>query len=538
MRDAPPSALSRFATRKPRNLYFSDGGFIPRAGTASRGFAHVPPAGAFSPLDGACPVSLSPPPSWSGPQTRGPARRPARRPGRQKLRWGWIEAVILAIVLCPALTFLPFLRPARILLRVANYGIGLVAWAGVLRSGRARRMPAFSGRSWAYFSTGWIVLQAFNPMGDLPLAAPAGACLEIAILSPIFWAPRISTSYGRVYQMLNILFVCSFASLAVGFLQYRYPGQMTANQKSYISGPFDPPNIQVVEMTRESGRWKDLMVTRPDGQRVFRPCGLTDAPGGATTAASNCCLIGMLWILRGGTLWKRGFAGLACLMGMVMMYYCQVRTIYLITLGGLGLLGVCLFLRRDFRALSILTTIGLAIFVAGLAWAVKNGGADVLRRFEDLVDGSGTGTYSSSRGRFLEETFGRYIWEYPLGAGMGHWGMMNMYFGHPETSLYSEIQLTAWVFDGGIPLMVGYGGAAALTLWYVFRLSLRVRDPEFGKVACTIVGMNMGILVAVISGLPFISPYGLQYWLALGATIGAAAHQPRPQSRPWARGRA
>jgi hypothetical protein len=439
-------------------------------------------------------------------------------------------------LLFPALTFLPFLRPVRVLLRAGNYGIGLIAWAGVLSSGRAKRMPEFTGRSWAYFSAGWLALQVFNPMGELPLGAPAHFCMELSILSPIFWAPRISTTYSRVYKMLKIMFVCSLASLVFGFLQFYNPGQIagTGTATSYIPGPFDPPTIQVVELAQGSGSWQELMLERPGGGKAFRPCGLTDSPGGAALAGSNCCLIGMLWVLRRGPLWKRGFFGVVSLMGMVMMYYCQIRIIYLVTLGGLGLLGVCLFLRRDFRSLTLLTTLGLVIFVAALGMAIRNGGDVVIKRFEALLNESTAETYDSSRGRFLAETFETTIWEYPLGAGLGRWGMMNMYFGNPGNSLYSEIQLTAWIFDGGIPLMVGYGGALVLCIWHVFRLALRTRDPEFGKVACTVVGMSTGVLVTAFGSMPFMSPFGLQCWLVLGVTIGAAAHQPRVRSGPRA----
>ena len=467
-------------------------------------------------------VPLSPstlPPSRSARPAPGP--RPGSR--SRRLPWGWIELVTLSLVLIPALTFVPFLAPIRLLLRVAQYGIGMAAWIGVLMSGRAHRLPSFPGRSWATFCVIWLLLQVLNPMGDLPLAAPAHCIMTLSILSPIFWAPRITLSYARVEQMIRVLFVCSCFSLIFGFLQYYNPGHIAG--KSYISGRFDPPTIQVVQTYQESGRWKELMIERSDGQKVFRPCGLTDSPGGAAGAASNCCLIGMVWILRRGPSWKRGFYCLVCLMSMVMLYFCQVRVIYLVTLGGLGLLGFCLFLRRDFRSLTILATIGLAIFVAALGWVIRNGGAEVLKRFEALVDKSSTKVYSENRGVFLESVFNELIWDYPLGSGLGHWGTTNLYFGHPRKDIYSEIQFQAWVYDGGIPLMVAYSVAAVLTIWHVFRISIRTRNQEFAKVACTIVGMAMGILVSGLSGMPFISSAGLQFWLILGAVIGASSHE-------------
>ena len=392
-------------------------------------------------------------------------------------------------------------------------------------SGKARRLPPFTGRGWIMFSAGWLFLQLFNPMGDLPLAAPAQFLMALSILSPIFWAPQISTTPARVDQLIRILFLCGLANLILGYLQFYNPGQI--DHDTYVSGRFDPPSIPLVEILRETGQWKELLMERPDGQKVFRPFGLTDQPGGASIAASNCFLIAMLWVIRRGPYWKRGLYGVVALMSMVMLYFCQSRVIYLITLGGLVLLSISLFLRRDFRSLSVLMTLGLAIFVAALAWAIRSGGENFIKRFEALVDKSATEVYGENRGMFLETTFEPTIWEYPLGAGLGHWGMMNVYFGDRQTSLYSEIQLTAWIYDGGIPLLIAYGGATLLVIWHVFRLSLRTRDSEFAKTLCTVCSMAAGILASTFSGMPFITPMGLQFWLLVGVTIGAVAHQAR-----------
>jgi hypothetical protein len=436
--------------------------------------------------------------------------------------------VTVALVLFPALTFVPPLRPLRMALRMGHYGVGMIGWLGVLSSGRARRSPSFPGRSWAVFSAGWLALELFNPTGELPLAAPMHLGMALSILAPIFWAPRVCGSRERLDQMLGIMFWCNFASLSLGFLQFGNPGVVQG--KAYVPGRFDPPSMQIIEMQQGDGGWEQLMIKRPDGRKAFRPCGLTDSPGGAAVAASTCCLLGMAYVLRRGPLWKRAFYGVACLMGMNMLYLCQVRVIYLVTLGGLGLLGVCLFLRRDFRSLSLLAGLGLAIFAAGLAWAVRNGGEAVLERFAELLEHSASETFEKNRGGFLANTFETIIWDYPLGAGLGRWGMMSYYFGNFRNALYSEIQPTAWVYDGGIPLLVGYSGALALCIWHVFRLSIRARDPEFAKVASLVVGMASGVVVMGLGSMPFMAPMGIQCWLIVGATIGAG----HPSGPAWA----
>jgi hypothetical protein len=58
----------------------------------------------------------------------------------------------------------------------------------------------------------------------------------------------------------------------------------------------------------------------------------------------------------------------------------------------------------------------------------------------------------------LKITFRKLLFEYPLGCGVGRWGMMTYYFGrfdaNPNPAVFVEIQPTGWLFDGGIPLLL------------------------------------------------------------------------------------
>ena len=56
------------------------------------------------------------------------------------------------------------------------------------------------------------------------------------------------------------------------------------------------------------------------------------------------------------------------------------------------------------------------------------------------------------------------LYEYPLGAGLGRWGMAAGYFGTAGApGLWAEIQITGWMIDGGVIMIVVYGGAIVMS---------------------------------------------------------------------------
>ena len=77
-------------------------------------------------------------------------------------------------------------------------------------------------------------------------------------------------------------------------------------------------------------------------------------------------------------------------------------------------------------------------------------------------------TFQEERGAFLTYTLSELLFEYPLGAGIGRWGMMHVYFGDASMweapPIHVEIQPTGWLLDGGVPLWVAMGGAIAAGL--------------------------------------------------------------------------
>ena len=68
------------------------------------------------------------------------------------------------------------------------------------------------------------------------------------------------------------------------------------------------------------------------------------------------------------------------------------------------------------------------------------------------------------------------LFEFPFGAGLGRWGMMQVYFGDPAMwqapPIHVEIQMTGWLLDGGVPMWVCYGGALASAVWFAYRTAI------------------------------------------------------------------
>jgi hypothetical protein len=429
--------------------------------------------------------------------------------------------VLLTQFVAPALLLVPGISAVRLVLRVATFAVALMAWAGAIASGR--RVPGRRGASagWAKFSAVWLGLAALNPSAASPLAAVAGLVLNLAILSPAFWVPATVRSAARLERLLAILFLCNAASAVVGILQYYYPGR------------FDPPEMR---LTGKYGRDQYTYKT-DDGREVMRPCGLSDSPGGAAPAGLYTCVVGIAFALRPIAAWKRmGCLGLAFI-GMATIYTTHVRTALVLVLAGQVAMAWMLAMRRDFAKLTQLGVTGGLIFVAALGWAMRNGGSALVERFATLLEGSSGQVYYKNRGGFLDETMNVLIWQYPLGAGMGRWGMVYMYFGGVGESLWAEIQPTAWVYDGGIPLLVGYSGAVGLAVLEAVRAATRARDRSLAYTAMIIAVVGATILVNCLSYIPFIGSIGMQFWVLLGALAGVAARQPargRPPGRPAA----
>ena len=134
--------------------------------------------------------------------------------------------------------------------------------------------------------------------------------------------------------------------------------------------------------------------------------------------------------------------------------------------------------------------------------------------------------YSASRGSQLTYTFGELLQTYPLGAGLGRWGMIAAYFGvgsTPDTSpLWVEIQVAGWAIDGGIVLLALSIAALVVTLYTEARAARDDPDARLRACAAVVLAANLGTAALIFTFTPFVTQIGLQFWFLAGALHGLA----------------
>ena len=120
--------------------------------------------------------------------------------------------------------------------------------------------------------------------------------------------------------------------------------------------------------------------------------------------------------------------------------------------------------------------------------------------------------------------------EYPFGAGLGRWGMMNRYFGDPynraSPPIWAEIQWPAWIVDGGIVLLTLYAVALILAMKDNFKLAKWGADGQLQVMAAIILAANVGLFALTFSYPVFASAAGIQFWFLTGALHGLAQRTP------------
>ncbi|MDR3638978.1 MAG: hypothetical protein P4L84_34550 [Isosphaeraceae bacterium] len=449
-----------------------------------------------------------------------PAARPQalRRELVRKVPWGWLEVVILAGTLLPALLFIPGVSKVRTVTRVASYVIMPVAWWFVARRQRPSiGVDTFPARPWLVFSAVWLALSVFHPNAHTLLAASAQAALYITIFCPAFWAGMALDSRRQIGRLLALLFLCNALSSAVGVAQVFRPGT------------FMPPDMPAL---RNEFGGQNLMYETADGRKIFRPTGLTDTPGGAGLAGVTAALIGFCWALRPIAAWKRlASVGLAFL-GIAVIYFTHVRVaLVMLLLSFVTLIGLFV-LQRNTRQAVLLAVGGVGSLVGALLWAIRSVGSSVTERFVTLFQNDPVTVFGQNRGGFVRDAFEHLIWEIPLGGGMGWWGMTRMYFGNMNvrSPVWVELMWQAWLQDGGLPLLIGYSGALVVALFDSARIALTCPDRDVAYWGAVIVSLNLSVVAACFCGVAFLSPLGVQFWI-LAAALHAADCRARAASR-------
>jgi hypothetical protein len=414
---------------------------------------------------------------------------------------GWMYAYVIAQMACQVILLVPGLGSLRPVFRSASFGASLailILVQGVPLVRHPVRL-ALGGVLVILF------LSSLNPEAGGPLAAFASFCFQLAIMAPVFWVARLRCTEDALERLLILLWLFSTASASVGVLQAWFPGRFMPAISQY-----SVRNLGALMIPTASGIW------------IPRPMGLTDTPGGAGAAGYYATLLGLGIAILKPFRFAVIAAAVSATVGMTCLYLCQIRTlVVMLGVGVLGVLGLSAAAGRIPR-FAFVAAAGAVLFVVGIAAAIALGGESTLARFEQLVATDPRLAYQVSRGEYLDHAFEVMLPRYPLGAGLGRWGMMANYFGsEPERNLTAEIQWLAWVIDGGFPLLLTYPIAILLAFFHAVNLALKRTTARIELWATIIAGYNLGGLALTFSYPIFMSTIGLEFWLVNAALIQA-----------------
>lgn len=441
------------------------------------------------------------------PRTAAP-RRPVPPPNRPPAgQPNWIVRFMVLQICCQLLLLSSAIGPARTLVRMAAFGASLLFLMLLPGSGKAH--PA----SKAGMAVLIIVALSFlNPLGDGLLPAASQATLYLAILAPIFWIPRLNLNPKAFRAVLFTFWAFYALSSFFGILQVYFPGRFQ-------------PNLSAVVIGRGSGYVKALTFVLANGERVLRPMGLTDMPGGAGTAGFYTVFFGVGFFLTEKRFLQRAIFLISMFLGMTSLYLSQVRSSLVMLICSLIMFFIVLALRGNTAKLASLAGVISGVIVISFLWAVSVGGGTILKRVGTLTGDNASKTYYDSRGAFLTYTVKELLPKYPLGAGLGRWGMSNAYFGDHSKMIWAEIQWTGWLLDGGLPLVIAYAAMLFIAFRTAWRIALTRRD-DLGLWAAVLVAYNLGA-IALTFGYPlFIGQLGMEFWILNGALFNASFSAP------------
>jgi hypothetical protein len=424
--------------------------------------------------------------------------------------WGWVHTFTLLQFTFQILLLFPQFGVLRLPMRVATFALSLVLL--VRLRGDGPRHPATSPAIWVLL----IMVASFCLHSSLNsvLAGAAQCAMYAAILGPLFWVKSLKITPKGFQWLIFMMWGFHTVSAIFGALQVYFPGQ------------FQPYLSTAIQDSQWGG--DHLKITLANGAKVYRPMGLTDRPGGAAMAGFYALLLGVGIAVRE----RKPVLRLACMgsamVGLFCIYLSQVRSILVFSGICLVCLAVVLLRQGNFGRLTIMTVGIAALVLATFAWAVTIGGESTLARLSSLVSDRADAVYQQNRGHFLEYTINVLLPQYPLGAGLGRWGMMNSYFGDKSNPLtqgiWVEIQWTGWLLDGGVPLIIAYVVALAQACRTAWKIAISPQVGDFKLWGGLIFAYNIGAIAITFNYPLFIGQGGMEFWLLNSALFVAAYH--------------
>ena len=435
-------------------------------------------------------------------------------PSDAPARWGLAEYFIVSQTAIPAVLYLPGTQGIRFYVRVASFAISLALLAWWM-SGNARQSKGHPAQTWLVVSIIYTAAMVFHPFTSSTLAGLAQIVLYASVIAPVFWAPAVVRGPDHLARLMTLLLVCNGVNAGVGVMQVYDPGRWMPQEMSRL-------------VTQSEFGLGAVTYMGPNG-RIVRPPGLFDNPGAVAGPGMYAALLGLVFATSAAPLWQRAAALLASFAGVAAIYLSQVRvSLVVLAIMLVTYVSLLFFQQRRQRAL-IFGAVAGTIVVATFSFAIVLGGQSIAERTLTLFAQDPVSLYSASRGGQLVYTFNELVDSYPLGAGLGRWGMISGYFGAGrERPLWAEIQVAGWAIDGGIPLVLVSISALVVTLLAGRRVALSDPDAKVRACAGVILAANLGTAALIFSFTPFVTQIGLQFWFLAGAVHAIAT---RPGTR-------
>lgn len=448
-----------------------------------------------------------------GPAPRSGAPSLTGGESRRSIPWGLPEWFAIIQVAGPAILFLPGTQAFRVPLRIAVFAVSLAGLVSCLR----RRRVSRTHPAWILLAiaAAYMTLMILHPTTNTVKVGLAQIGMHLAVAAPIFWAPRYFWGdYRRLARMITILWIFNGASAAVGILQVRDPA-------TWMPAEFSSA------MANAKIKISSYGYRASDGRMVIRPPGLGDSPGAACGAGMFVATMGIAYLGLPVSNLRRLLGPIMSAVGVTVILLTHVRSSLVVVIGSAVVYSIILVVQRRLGTALLLAGAVVACGVGSILYASSLGGQSTVDRFASLIESDPLTVYErSARLGMVTNTFDTLMMEHPLGAGLGRWGMMRVYFGDEmnflSPQIWAEVQFAAWVLDGGFVLLGLYLLAIALAVHRLLRLSLGRHSPLLRQWGAVIIVLSAGPIALMFSFTPFNAQMGMQFWLLIGAFEGVA----------------
>lgn len=447
---------------------------------------------------------------WSVPLAHSAPTAAIAPAAAARIPWGFAEVFVISQTALPALLYLPGTQPFRLPIRFSAFAISLMALAW--HQLEPSSPPHSRTQPWVVAVLALLGVMLFHPQTVTLTAGVAQIGVYLAVIAPLFWAPRFVRSPEQMARLFWLLLLCSGANAVVGVLQVYDPGRWLPQEFSRV----------VTQSTLGLGA---VTYTGANGQQIVRPPGLFDTPGAVAGPAMFAALLGLIFTVSPVAAWKRVLSLALAGCGFAAIYLSQVRISLVVAVLMLVVYALALLRQGRGARFSQFTLLAVGVVVFSFSLALTLGGASISERFHSLFADDPIAVYQKARGAQLQYTFSEMLYEYPFGAGLGRWGMTSGYFGFANPNvppIWAEIQFTGWMIDGGVLMIALYLGALAATARSQFRLTRSERYPRLATCAAVVLAAELGPAAMIVSFTPFVAQIGIQYWFLAGALHGLA----------------